>query len=520
MTDIRRVAVVGAGVSGVAAALHLKRTGLDVTVYERGSRAGGVWVYDERKPKEPAFPSTLPSTGDPPEYEARQLKESLRHDSPLGTPRPEAIDDAADVSDLMVDFAPPGPCYIALKNNVSTIEMELTCQQWKPGTEEFVPHHVLGDYIQDTAKENGVLESISFGTRVDQIEKVGDKWRVAVSKLSEDSAEILGDVQAMHLSWQSAKHFDAVVIASGHYHAPNVPDLPGLAEWKEKFPGRLQHSKVYRRPEEFQDQNVLIIGAGVSSTDIARDLGPYAKAVFQSSRGGPYDLPSHLLPDNGARVSGIAGFGPVSPEFASDGSIPGIIDLQSGQKLCHIHRIIMATGYHVSFPFMRQYHADGVSPEDADESVLVTNGQVTHNLHKDIFYIQDPTLAFIGVPYHVATFSLFEFQAMALAQVFAGKVPLPATRTMRNEYNQRKFRKGAGRTLHSLKERDAEIEYVKELVEMVNAANREAKGLMTGHSTKWLEAYGRRAKRQQALFSQVRDPALNEGVLSQVSGCR
>lgn len=91
---------------------------------------------------------------------------------------------------------------------------------------------------------------------------------------------------------------------------------------------------------------------------------------------------------------------------------------------------------------------------------------------------------------------------------------------MRNEYNHRKLRKGAGRTLHSLKERDAEIQYVKELVEMVNAANREAKGLMTGHSRKWLEAYGRRAKRQQALFSQVRDPGLNERVLSQVSGCR
>ncbi|KXT18870.1 hypothetical protein AC579_3553 [Pseudocercospora musae] len=388
--------------------------------------------------------------------------------------------------------------------------MELSCQQWKPGTEEFVPHYVLGDYIQDTAKEHGLLELISFNTRVDQVRKDGDKWRLAVSKLSKNSAELYSDVQ----------HYDAVVIASGHYHAPNVPDLPGLAEWKEKFPGRIQHSKSYRRPDEFRDQNVLIIGAGVSSMDIARDLGPHAKAVFQSSRGGPYDLPSHLLPENGARVGGIDKFGAVSPDLASDGSIRGVIDVQSGQKLCGMHRIIMATGYHVSLPFMRQYHADGVPPEDADECVLVTNGQVTHNLHKDIFYIQDPTLAFIGVPYHVATFSLFEFQAMALAQVFAGRVPLPATRTMRNEYKQRKFRKGAGRTLHSLKDRGAEMEYVKELVEMVNAANREAQGLMTGHSSKWLEAYGRRSKGQQALFSQVREPALNERVLFQVSGCR
>lgn len=41
--EVRRVGVVGAGVSGVAAAAHLKRAGLDVTVFERSSVAGGVW---------------------------------------------------------------------------------------------------------------------------------------------------------------------------------------------------------------------------------------------------------------------------------------------------------------------------------------------------------------------------------------------------------------------------------------------------------------------------------------------
>ena len=40
---LHKVAVIGAGVSGVAAAIHLKREGLDVTVYERNARAGGIW---------------------------------------------------------------------------------------------------------------------------------------------------------------------------------------------------------------------------------------------------------------------------------------------------------------------------------------------------------------------------------------------------------------------------------------------------------------------------------------------
>jgi ACS family pantothenate transporter-like MFS transporter len=39
----KRVAVVGAGISGVVAAAHLRVEGIDVTVFERSSGAGGVW---------------------------------------------------------------------------------------------------------------------------------------------------------------------------------------------------------------------------------------------------------------------------------------------------------------------------------------------------------------------------------------------------------------------------------------------------------------------------------------------
>lgn len=44
----KRVGVIGAGVSGVAAAAYLKAAGLEVTIFERSSVAGGVW-YVSRK---------------------------------------------------------------------------------------------------------------------------------------------------------------------------------------------------------------------------------------------------------------------------------------------------------------------------------------------------------------------------------------------------------------------------------------------------------------------------------------
>lgn len=40
----KNVAVIGAGISGVVAAAHLKQDGLDVTVFERSRDAGGIWL--------------------------------------------------------------------------------------------------------------------------------------------------------------------------------------------------------------------------------------------------------------------------------------------------------------------------------------------------------------------------------------------------------------------------------------------------------------------------------------------
>jgi len=39
----KRVAIIGAGISGVVTAAHLKNSGLEVTIFERNNAAGGVW---------------------------------------------------------------------------------------------------------------------------------------------------------------------------------------------------------------------------------------------------------------------------------------------------------------------------------------------------------------------------------------------------------------------------------------------------------------------------------------------
>lgn len=384
--------------------------------------------------------------------------------------------------------------------------MEMQCHKWAEGTEEFVSQSVIAKYVKDTAVVNGILGDVRLNTRVESVEKQGNEWRVETSTFEETA---LGPQYA-----HAVHYFDAVVVANGHYHAPNIPDMPGLKEWKQAFPDRIQHSKLYRRPEGFEGQNVLIIGAGVSSTDIARELGGVAKTIYQSSRGGAYDLSSHLLPDNAARVGGVQSFNalaePSTRTANNHDPIPGTISLKNGTQLCNIHRIILATGYHSSLTFLRPYHNDNSTSSQADDQVLITDGYQTHNLHKDIFYILDPTLSFIGIPFHTATFSFFEFQATALAQVLRGKVALPGEEAMREEYRARLERKGAGRGFHSMRGEGQEVGYVRELVEWVNG---EEEGLMHGHSTKWFESYARRLERVALMMGAKRDPQIDRRVL-------
>lgn len=159
----------------------------------------------------------------------------------------------------------------------------------------------------------------------------------------------------------------------------------------------------------------------------------------------------------------------------------------------------------MSLPFLQQYHSDNTPVSEANNTVLVTDGTQVHNLHKDIFYIPDPSLIFIGIPFFTANFSLFEFQAMAVAAVLTGKALLPTTEEMSREYQQRLQQKGTGRMFHSLKDR--ELEYVNELVNWMNRDGaRVGAQPVEGHTKAWHVAnVDRLARVRQIMEDKARD---------------
>jgi cation diffusion facilitator CzcD-associated flavoprotein CzcO len=298
---------------------------------------------------------------------------------------------------------------------------------------------------------------------------------------------------------RSTWEFDAVVVASGHYNMPKIPDFSGLKEWKALRPNQVWHSKTYRDPKQLQGKNILLIGAGVSSNDIAKESAPYANKIFQSARDGTLDLPASMLPSNATRVAAIKGFQLNDDNQSRDtDALPGTIHLQDGTELDNIHVVILCTGYITSYPFLSAFHDDNIAASEADENVLVTrDGEMVHNLHKDIFYIQDPSLMFVGCPYHIATFSLFDFQAQVVARVLASKASLPPQQAMRDEYCDRVRRHGLGRDFHSLRAEGDEQAYVADLVNWMNrdAVERGSEDKMLGHTAEWHQADRDRAEK-------------------------
>lgn len=252
-----------------------------------------------------------------------------------------------------------------------------------------------------------------------------------------------------------------------------------------------------------------MIGAGTSSTDIARDLGPIAKTIYQSSRNGLFDLTPAMLPENAIRIGEISSLDSIriDEKFESvledDEPLPSTVTLKSGQKLCNIHSVIICTGYHFTLPFLSQYHEDNTAAKEASEEVLITDGTQVHNLHKDIWYIPDPSLIFVGIPFFTATFSLFDFQAIAVAAVLSGKANLPSQEAMRKEYKERVEVKGYGRFFHSLLGKD--VEYVNELLGWINEAGEKiGRKRIEGHSKEWHQAKVEHMERVQALFGGTR----------------
>jgi cation diffusion facilitator CzcD-associated flavoprotein CzcO len=162
------VAIIGAGAAGLCAAKHLKAKGIDVTVFEIGTRIGGLWVYENDNGLSQAYKSLH-------------------------------VNSEAAVT--------------AYKDN-----------PFPPGSPLYPDHRQMTNYLESYAIRFEIVPLIRFGSKVAEVRRVDGRWRVRL----EGGEVAMFDVVIVASGHQSVpRHPNFARDFSGEYlhaHSYRVPE--------------------------------------------------------------------------------------------------------------------------------------------------------------------------------------------------------------------------------------------------------------------------------------------------------
>ncbi|KAF7974358.1 hypothetical protein HWV62_12312 [Athelia sp. TMB] len=353
--------------SGMIAYREFTREGFDVHMFERDNTPGGNWHYTEESPLPAPIPNADLAVGD--------YTPSL---PPRGVPLPftEKYTDGGDAFKARQrEHRQPKPVWQSLASNAPAPVQQITELPWPAGTPWELTHGMLQKYMRAFASIHGVNSNdenprVSYNTRVELVEKHfredGSEhgWTITLKTLARTG------LNSYEVTWRQEpkQTFDAIVVATGRFNAPYIPTIPGLSGWNSRFGDRISHARAYRRPEPYANETILIVGAANSGSEIARDLITGAKKIYQSIRPDNSSAPHFELgrflgriPQNVTVIPEINRFQQIlQSESFSDGKI----ELKNGSIITGIDRIIFATGYRYSFPFLPQYHNSSIGLDE------------------------------------------------------------------------------------------------------------------------------------------------------------
>ncbi|OBZ67590.1 Thiol-specific monooxygenase [Grifola frondosa] len=299
-------------------------------------------------------------------------------------------------------YPPLTPLYDSLTTNLAHPAMAYRSFSFPPSTTLFPRASIVEAYLNAYAETFGLIPHIRLNT--------------AVLSLSWDDT---GSQWVVRLSGDETLRFDLVIVANGHYRLPRFPNTPGLDTWREK--GKATHSAWYRRPQPF-GTTVLVVGAGPSGQDIVAETRTVTHTVVRSISGAATeDFEGGTLKIRG-RVKEYLD--------ADDGRVV----FEDGTVETGIDHVILATGYQFDFPFFSQsvVHTSLPPPVPPLPSSLFNSSYHLFPLARHISpltsHFPPSSLAFVGLPLHVAPFPLVEAQTRAVLKVFQDPASLDVAR--------------------------------------------------------------------------------------------
>ena len=331
----------------------------------------------------------------------------------------------------------------------------------------YPPRAVLWDYIKGRVEKAKVRKWVRFSTPVRMVE-----WDARKKKFNVTVHDRVKDKMY-------TEQFDNVVVASGHFSTPQVPEFPGI----KTFGGRVMHAHDFRDALEFKGKHVLIVGRSYSAEDIGSQCWKYgAASVTATYRSKPMGF---TWPKNFEER-------PLLQKL--DGKVATFKDGSTKE----VDAIILCTGYQHHFPFL---------PEDL--RLKTANRLWPLDLYRGVFWEGNPKLSYIGMQDQFYTFNMFDAQAWYVRDQIMGRIKLPKADVMKKDSKAWRKRE------EKLEDAEQMIwfqgDYVKQLIEAtdyptfdIEAVN---KTFMIWEHDKAADIMGYRNKSYRSLMTGTQQPA-------------
>lgn len=443
--NVKKIAIIGGGPSGLVSLNEFLHTSVDgkstittldskqlelpearafddIVIFEQNNDIGGAWLYNRNY--DPKFPQTgdysnpfkvRPNLKTPSEEELKGYSNS----NPLVKPIPD--------EKILKNLWNKSGVYDHLFTNVPNRLMKFTSgfDIEVDGTDKesnifypFVSHQKVLEYLKVYAKRNDLKKYVRFNTVVEKVYKKNDKWIVVVVQF---------DASNNTERWYM-EEFDAVVCAVGRFNVPYVPEIEGLNEFNKTHPDVLCHTKAYRNSEEFKGKKLLLVGSSISAIDLLQYFIPACKEVWLSTNSATASKIDEKSDDWIDQILGDKSL-PVHKCARIKRFIPGGVEFQDGNVATDFDKILFATGYHLSYPFLhidenkgKEYIKLG-SGNDEQPNYAKTK---VDNVFMYTFTVGEPTLAHIGLCQNPLFFLVAEVNSIAMAGIWSKAKTLPS----------------------------------------------------------------------------------------------
>lgn len=310
------------------------------------------------------------------------------------------------------EFTGNGPMYERLDTNIYKELMEYKQLSFPSHLPRFLDRFDVLRYLENYSHQIASHDSVTvhWDTEVTSLTKHEDQWAFEFNR---DNIE--------------PSIADFVIIATGHHEMPFYPPISGLHELRKSSPEIVTHSKSYTSPEPFVNKKTLVIGNGSSGVDISIQLLSKTEHLYISRR---HEAASDRVFDENVDVVWKPEAVKVDEQVRvtfEDGTVE------------QFDAILCSTGYLYQFPFIEKHQSTELAG-----AVIDPRGARVRNLFKYIFYIDDPSLAFVGLNKQVVPMPLSESQGAVVARVFSGRLQLPDPTEMREDERQIIEQKGSG----------------------------------------------------------------------------